>query len=135
MNDGTTEAASAVTNQKLDAVISSLQSLTAAIAANSQPLPTRERPALSEIDQRAIAAATAANIARPAEISSGKIKTVEEVALDNETLEGRVEIIEAILFHLLGVFNRGLDIPALVKQHRENIAGSDLLDATAIGRK
>jgi hypothetical protein len=86
-----------------------------------------QKPVLTDMDQKALDAATSAGLDHPAKISDTHVPTPEELHL-------RVQTLEAIVAHLCDTYMRGIDVGALVAQHRENIAGSEVIDPMARGR-
>lgn len=101
-------------------------------ARDAKRAPSPAAPAFNETDRAALAAAKAAGITRPADISSDtQTATAESVALDNAVLTAKVEELEALVNYLYSTNHRLIDRAAVLKEYRAHKAGSDVIDPHA----
>lgn len=93
---------------------------------------TRAAPAYTETDRAALAAANAAGIKQPSDISGDtQGASAESVALDALVLTQKVEQLEALVNYLFATNHRLIDRAAVLKEYRAHKAGSDVIDPHA----
>jgi hypothetical protein len=95
--------------------------------ATDQPTASTD-PNYTTTDNTALAAANAAGVKSPSTISD------TQTGMTPDELHNRLQVLEALVDHILALNHRNTDKESIVKTWLENRKGSPVLDETAKGR-